>query len=79
MTWLLTLGLCTFLVNYTYVQTALANRGIDFLPASFQGVQIFFVSLPGWFVAAALYLVLSAVYQRRLDTWEQKIATGENA
>jgi len=28
------------------------------------GVQIFFVSLPGWFIAAALYLFLSYFYQR---------------
>jgi hypothetical protein len=25
---------------------------------------MWFVSLPGWFVAAALYIVLSRVYQR---------------
>lgn len=30
------------------------------------GVQIYFVSLPGWFVAAVLYLVLSRVYQKSL-------------
>lgn len=28
--------------------------------------QIFFVSLPGWFVAALLYIVVSGVYQRRV-------------
>jgi purine-cytosine permease-like protein len=28
------------------------------------GVQIYFVSLPGWFVAAALYALLSKIYQR---------------
>ncbi len=32
----------------------------------FAGVQIYFVSLPGWFVAAALYIGLSVVYQRRI-------------
>ena len=31
------------------------------------GVQIFFVSLPGWFVAAALYIVLSKLLQKRAD------------
>jgi purine-cytosine permease-like protein len=30
------------------------------------GIQIFFVSLPGWFVAALLYVVLSFVYQRKI-------------
>jgi purine-cytosine permease-like protein len=29
------------------------------------GVQIYFVSLPGWFVAALLYLALSTFYQRK--------------
>jgi purine-cytosine permease-like protein len=29
------------------------------------GVQIFFVSLPGWFIAALLYVMLSALLQRR--------------
>jgi purine-cytosine permease-like protein len=31
---------------------------------NYGGVQIYFVSLPGWFVAAALYLGLSRIYQR---------------
>ncbi|MBZ5496101.1 MAG: hypothetical protein LAP85_06830 [Acidobacteriia bacterium] len=31
------------------------------------GVQIFFVSLPGWFVAAFLYIVFSKIYQRKLS------------
>jgi purine-cytosine permease-like protein len=31
------------------------------------GVQIYFVSLPGWFVAALLYILLSKVYQRKLS------------
>ncbi|RKY24926.1 MAG: hypothetical protein DRP62_02575 [Planctomycetota bacterium] len=29
-------------------------------------VQIYFVSLPGWFVAALLYVLLSMVYQRKI-------------
>ncbi|MBN1816922.1 MAG: hypothetical protein JW828_06150 [Sedimentisphaerales bacterium] len=29
-------------------------------------IQIYFVSLPGWFVAAALYVVVSAIYQRKM-------------
>jgi purine-cytosine permease-like protein len=35
------------------------------LLVKFGGIQIYFVSLPGWFVAAALYLLLSWGYQRR--------------
>ena len=32
----------------------------------FAGIQIYFVSLPGWFVAAALYIVLSKFYQKKI-------------
>jgi len=30
------------------------------------GVQIYFVSLPGWFIAATLYLILSYFYQQQI-------------
>lgn len=55
-------------------------RGIAFNPAAgaawivtmllcwclvvFGGVQIYFVSLPGWFIALALYLIISKLYQK---------------
>lgn len=45
LTWFITLGVCTLLVNVS-------------------GVPIYFVSLPGWFVAAVLYLGLSAWVQK---------------
>jgi hypothetical protein len=32
--------------------------------------QIFFVSLPGWFVAAILYIVLSKLFQKKSQTVE---------
>jgi purine-cytosine permease-like protein len=31
----------------------------------FAGVQIFFVSLPGWFIAALSYIILSKIYQSK--------------
>ena len=30
----------------------------------FAGIQIYFVSLPGWFIACALYVALSKLYQK---------------
>jgi purine-cytosine permease-like protein len=68
LTWFLTLGACLFLVQYQAIRQFLVDRGIDVLPANFSGVQIFFVSLPGWFVAAALYVVLSRLYQQKRST-----------
>ncbi|QNN24691.1 hypothetical protein HED60_21245 [Planctomycetales bacterium ZRK34] len=40
--------------------------GVCWALVNYAGVQIFFVSLPGWFVAAALYIVLSKLYQRKV-------------
>lgn len=34
----------------------------------YAGVQIYFVSLPGWFVAAVLYVVLSKLYQKKVHS-----------
>lgn len=36
------------------------------LLVNFAGIQIYFVSLPGWFVAAFLYVVLSKFYQIKI-------------
>ncbi|MFD3002997.1 purine-cytosine permease family protein [Pontibacter toksunensis] len=40
----------------------------------YQGIDIFFLGLPGWFIAAALYIGLSKVYQQKLvEKQEMKI------
>ena len=39
-----------------------------FLLVQYGGIQIYFVSLPGWFVAAILYVVLSKFYQKTRPT-----------
>jgi purine-cytosine permease-like protein len=42
--------------------------GIAWALVEFAGVQIFFVSLPGWFVAAIIYVVLSKIYQKKVHS-----------
>ncbi len=54
LTWFITLGTCV----------ALVNSGIEI--NGFKPFEIFFVSLPGWFVAAALYVGINAIYQHEL-------------
>jgi hypothetical protein len=39
---------------------------VAWILVKYAGLQIFFVSLPGWFIAATLYIGLSVVYQRRV-------------
>ncbi|MCF7973865.1 MAG: hypothetical protein K9N55_08625 [Phycisphaerae bacterium] len=39
---------------------------IAFLLVKYAGIQIYFVSLPGWFVAAILYIVVSKFYQQKI-------------
>jgi purine-cytosine permease-like protein len=40
--------------------------GASWLLVQYAGVQIFFASLPGWFIAAALYIVISKIYQKKV-------------
>jgi len=46
----------------TWLLTLLAAA----LLVKFAGVEIYFVSLPGWFFAAVLYIVLSKFYQQKI-------------
>lgn len=69
--WLVTLSVCTILTQMGSITTWLAkNRMISESArqwlADHCSVQIFFVSLPGWFIAAALYIVISKVYQKTI-------------
>ena len=66
LTWFITLGTCVALVKFTDVQAFFAESlGIELFPG-FSGVQIYFVSLPGWFVAVVLYIVFSKIYQNKV-------------
>ena len=39
---------------------------VAWILVKYAGLQIFFVSLPGWFIAATLYLGVSVVYQQEV-------------
>ncbi len=43
----------------------LGTLGICFYLVKYAGIQIFFVSLPGWFIAAVLYILASKIYQKK--------------
>ncbi len=42
----------------------LVTLAVAWILVKYAGLQIFFVSLPGWFIAATLYVTLSVVYQK---------------
>ncbi|MBC8481774.1 MAG: hypothetical protein H8D47_03820 [Planctomycetes bacterium] len=70
--WFITLTVCTVLVKMTSIINWLIEIGmlseskqVGWFRETFT-VQIFFVSLPGWFIAAVLYIALSFVYQKKL-------------
>jgi purine-cytosine permease-like protein len=52
--------------NWAAGLTWFLTFGICVALVKYAGVQIFFVSLPGWFIAAALYVILSKIYQRKI-------------
>ena len=70
--WLVTLSLCLFLTNLGWIIDKLVGRGVLSMTEQLQWVkdtftiQIYFVSLPGWFVTAILYIVLSMFYQKKV-------------
>jgi purine-cytosine permease-like protein len=52
--------------NWAAGLTWFITLGVCMLLVNQFGVQIFFVSLPGWFVASILYVVLSKLYQQKI-------------
>ncbi len=53
--------------NWAAGLTWFATMGTCVLLVKYAGVQIFFVSLPGWFVAAVLYIAISKLYQEKIQ------------
>jgi len=47
--------------------------GACFFFVKYTDMQIFFVSLPGWFVAAALYIIISIIYQKKIRPTGQEV------
>jgi purine-cytosine permease-like protein len=47
--------------------------GACFYFVKYAGIQLFFVSFPGWFVAAALYICISIVYQKKIRPTGQEV------
>jgi purine-cytosine permease-like protein len=54
----------------------LVTLAVAWVLVKYAGLQIFFVSLPGWFIAATLYLGLSVVYQKVLRPVAVPSSTG---
>lgn len=70
--WFVTLTVCTVLVNTAAIVDLLVQRNIPSESAVLEWVrahltiEIYFVSLPGWFLTAAVYVLISFVYQKRI-------------
>jgi purine-cytosine permease-like protein len=54
------------LFNWAAGAAWLVTLGICLLLVKFAGIQIYFVSLPGWFAAAFLYIIISKFYQQKV-------------
>jgi len=70
--WFVTVTVCLLVVKLGWIVDRLVGWGILTMTDHLQWIkdtftmQIFFVSLPGWFLAALLYVSLSKVYQRKV-------------
>jgi purine-cytosine permease-like protein len=54
------------LFNWAAGAAWLVTLGICLILVKYAGIQIYFVSLPGWFVAAVLYVLISKFYQKKI-------------
>ena len=54
--------------NWAAALAWFVTLGTAWALVKFAGVQIFFVSLPGWFVAAVIYLAVSKIYQQKVHS-----------
>lgn len=61
--------------NWAAFLTWLLTLAICLALYKYAKVPIFFVSFPGWFIAAALYVVLSKMYQRKIHQPQTAEAT----
>jgi purine-cytosine permease-like protein len=52
--------------NWAAGLTWFLTLGVCLYLVKYRDVQVFFVGLPGWFVAVTLYIVLSRIYQRKV-------------
>ena len=52
--------------NWAAGLTWFCTLGTCLLLVQFAGIQIYFVSLPGWFIASGLYIVFSYIYQNAI-------------
>ncbi|MBN1911525.1 MAG: hypothetical protein JW818_17420 [Pirellulales bacterium] len=81
--WFGTLAFCLALVYLGPTIDWLEARGVLSLSASTKAlldrfhIQIYFVSLPGWFVAAVLYIVASKLYQRKTTATTPAVSTAD--
>ncbi len=57
---------CGATFNWAAGAAWLVTLAIAWILVNYAGLQIFFVSLPGWFIAATLYIGLSMVYQKKV-------------
>ncbi len=54
--------------NWAAALAWFVTLGTAWALVKFAGVQIFFVSLPGWFVAAVIYIAVSKIYQQKVHS-----------
>ncbi len=62
--------------NWAAAISWVVTLGICFLINRWFGLDVYFLGLPGWFIAVLLYLVFSKVYQKK--TWEQESRVSAN-
>ena len=52
-------------LNWAAASAWIITLIIGLLMNQFMGIEVFFLGLPGWFIAAAIYIIISKIYQSK--------------
>lgn len=63
--------------NWAAFLTWVVTVGVCLILVKYAGIQIYFVSLPGWFIALILYIVLSRFYQKPVNAGNSEKQSSE--
>ena len=55
-------------LNWAAAAAWLITLIIGLLMNTMMGIEVFFLGLPGWFIASAIYIIVSKLYQSKISS-----------
>ena len=55
-------------LNWAAASAWIITLAIGLFMNKFMGIEVFFLGLPGWFIASAIYIIVSKLYQSKISS-----------